>query len=59
MKKPYKDKVTNMIDSCNSRVNQLSYMIDGKKPANTTEAKKYINEIRKGLQMIQEMVDIS
>lgn len=59
MKAPYKDKITNLVDSCDNRINQLSYMIDGKRPPNTQEAKRYIDELRRGLQMIQEMVDIS
>lgn len=59
MQQPYKDKISNIIESCEGRIRLLDYMIDGTKKADTQEAKRYIREVQKGLEQVQELVSVS
>lgn len=59
MKQPYKEKIGNLIEACEGRVNLINKMIEGTKQANPQEAQLYLKEIINGLQKIQELVDIS
>jgi hypothetical protein len=59
MKQPYKEKIGNLIESCESRVVLIQKMIDGQKASNPQEATQYLKQIENGLQKIQELVDIS
>ena len=59
MKDLYKQKVGDTIVSLESRAKVVLSMLDGERPADTTVAKNYMKDILRGLESIQEMVDIS
>jgi hypothetical protein len=59
MKDVYKQKVYDTLDSISHRVKVISEMLDGERPANQEDAKKYIKEIKQGLEHIHEIMDIS
>jgi hypothetical protein len=59
MKDVYKQRVTDTIDSLESRTKVLLGMMNGERPSDAQIAKKYLSEILRGLENIQEIVDIS
>ena len=59
MKDVYKIKAGDTIESIKQRVNIVHEMLTGLRPASTTQADKYLREIKKGLENLQEIVDIS
>lgn len=59
MKPLYKQKASDYISSIAMRVDQVQQMMDGRKQANPQDAKVYLEQVRKGLAELQELVDIS
>ena len=59
MKDVYKIKAGDTIDSIKQRVLVVHEMLAGKRPADVSTADKYLQEIKKGLENLQEIVDIS
>lgn len=59
MKQPYKQKIGDLLQACQFRLDLIDRMIDGSKKAEPKEAQRYVKEITNGLQKIQEIVDIS
>ena len=59
MKDVYKIKAGDTIESIKQRVNFVHEMLQGIRPASTTQADKYLQEVKKGLESLQEIVDIS
>jgi hypothetical protein len=59
MKDVYKQKIGDTISSVQQRVKIIHAMILGERPADPKQAEQYLREIEKGLESIQEIVDIS
>jgi hypothetical protein len=59
MKDVYKIKAGDTIDSIKQRVIIVHEMLTNKRPADVDIADKYLQEIKKGLENLQEIVDIS
>lgn len=59
MKDVYKVKVSDTISALDYRVKIVQEMVTGQRPADTAVAEKYLQEIKKGLESLQEIVDIS
>jgi hypothetical protein len=59
MKDVYKQKIGDTISSVEQRVKIIHAMILGERPADQKQAEQYLREIQKGLETIQEIVDIS
>ena len=59
MKEAYKQKVDDLMVSIEGRVMLLEKMINGEKRADNNEAKRFIAEIKKGLENVKEIVSIS
>ena len=59
MKDVYKIKAGDTIDSIKQRVAIVHEMLTNKRPADISAADKYLHEIKKGLENLQEIVDIS
>lgn len=59
MKDVYKQRVGDTISSLESRTKVLLGMMNGERPTDPQIAEKYLREILRGLENIQEIVDIS
>ena len=59
MKDVYKIKAGDTIESIKHRVTIVHEMLTGVRPADKSQADKYLREIKKGLESLQEIVDIS
>jgi hypothetical protein len=59
MKDVYKQKIGDTISSVEQRVKIIHAMIVGERQADPKQAEQYLREIQKGLETIQEIVDIS
>ena len=59
MKEHYKQKAGDYIVSITHRIDQVQQMLDGRKQANEQDAKLYLEQVRKGLSELQELIDIS
>lgn len=59
MKDVYKIKAGDIISSMNQRVKIVHEMLTGERPADVQLADQYLQQIKKGLENLQEMVDIS
>jgi hypothetical protein len=59
MKDAYKNKLNDLISSLDQRLRIVYEMTIGERPADHALAEKYLREAKKGLENIQEIVDIS
>jgi hypothetical protein len=59
MKEAYKQKIDDLMVSVEGRVMLLEKMINGEKRPDNNEAKRFIAEIKKGLENVKEIVSIS
>lgn len=59
MKDVYKIKAGDTMESIKQRVTIVHEMVNGKRPADTRQADIYLQEIKKGLATLQEIIDIS
>jgi len=59
MKDVYKQKIDDTIISLENRAKIVLQMVNGERPADQQIAEKYLREILKGLENIQEVVSIS
>ena len=59
MKEAYKQKIDDLMFSVEGRVTLIEKMMTGVKAPNNTEALQYVQEIKKGLENIKELVSIS
>ena len=57
MKEIYKDKVTNNIESCITKSKVVREMVTGERPADSKTADTYLQQIRKILEEIKEVVE--
>ena len=59
MKDVYKIKAGDLINSIQHKTQTVHEMLNGQRPANTQLADQYLHEIKRGLETLQEIVDIS
>jgi hypothetical protein len=59
MKEVYKQRVNDTLDATEARVKVITEMMNGERPVNQEDAKRYIKEISKALSSIREIIDIS
>jgi hypothetical protein len=59
MKDVYKQRVGDTIESLNTRVKIVKEMVTGERPADPKMADVYLRDVLKGLEKIQEIVDLS
>lgn len=59
MKDAYKQKVYDTLDSLEQRVKVITEMMNGERPVNQSDAKQYMAQLKKGLETIRDIIDIS
>lgn len=59
MKPEYKRKTYDFLTAINTRVDIINEMMNGNRPVNEHDAKRYMKEVRNGLDKIKEILDIS
>lgn len=59
MKPEYKRKAYDFLTAVNTRVTIIDEMLNGRRPVNETDAKRYMKELQNGLSKIKEILDIS
>lgn len=59
MKEIYRQRINELISGVAGKVTLLERMTDGTKKPNNDEAKKYMRDIKTGLQKISDFVGIS
>jgi hypothetical protein len=59
MKDVYKQRIDNTMISLQQRVKIVQEMLTGQRPADAQMAEQYLKEVQKGLETIQEIVDLS
>lgn len=59
MKDVYKQRIDNTMISIQQRVKIVQEMLTGQRPADAQMAGQYLKEVQKGLETIQEIVDLS
>lgn len=59
MKDVYKQRIDNTMISLQQRVKIVQEMLSGQRPADPQMASQYLQEVQKGLETIQEIVDLS
>lgn len=59
MKELYKQKASDYISAVKLRMDQLQLMNEGKKRPDVGQATQYMAQIQKGLDELQELIDIS
>jgi len=57
MKDIYKQKVSNVLDSCVNKSKVVREMVTGERPADPKTAVSYLQQIEKALREIQEFVE--
>ena len=59
MKEEYKRRAENYIEMIHLRVKMVDEMLHGQRPAHQEDAKKFINEVKQGLEAVREIISIS
>jgi hypothetical protein len=59
MKDVYKQRIDNSMISIQQRIKIVQEMMSGQRPADPQMAAQYLKEVQKGLESIQEIVDLS
>jgi len=59
MNELYKNRIVDIVDSVNGKIKLIELMMDGTKKPSTSEARRYLNDIKHQLERINEMVSIS
>lgn len=59
MKPEYKRKAYDFLTAINTRVDIIDEMLNGRRPVNEVDAKRYMKELQNGLSKIKEILDIS
>jgi hypothetical protein len=59
MKPEYKYRTTELLNSVDSKVTKLLNMLEGKQPANTEDAINLCNQIKKTIETVNNIIDIS
>jgi hypothetical protein len=59
MKDVYKHRINDTMMSVQQRIKIVQEMMSGQRPADPQIAAQYLKEVQKGLESIQEIVDLS
>jgi hypothetical protein len=59
MKAEYREKVLTVIESSNHRLDILSKMLNNEMQPDTNEAIRMVNELKRAVQIIEDIVSIS
>ena len=57
MKDIYKQKVSNVLDSCVNKSKVVREMVTGERPADPKQAGSYLQQIEKSLEEIKEFIE--
>ena len=57
MKDIYKQKVSNALESCQTKAKVVREMVTGERPADSKQAGVYLRQIEKALEEVQKFVE--
>jgi hypothetical protein len=59
MKPEYKYRTTELLNGVDSKISKILNMLEGKQPANTEDAISLCNQIKKTIETVNNIIDIS
>lgn len=59
MKPEYKYRTTELLNGVDSKISKILNMLEGKQPANTEDAISLCNQIKKTIETVTNIIDIS